>query len=221
MRQNYSRIKAGLAAGLALGMIGSALAQQVPIKYQDGAVWGLHALPGDVLPPFGIPDANNKLPPYPSRPPSANNYELHPLSREHPESKAEGPPLEIAMAGAAAALHACNSKDRLGSVAVVDIAGDMRVALTSDGSDGTHIFVAARKALTALEFGKPSVEVLADAKRGDPETLRRVNPAMFVQFGGYPLFAHGKVIGALGYSGGVDEICGKAGADYINARLPK
>jgi uncharacterized protein GlcG (DUF336 family) len=206
------------AAALALtGVAGGALAVQVPIQYQDGAGWGVHALPGDVLPPFGIPDANNKLPPYPEgRPPGA----MHVRDREHPESTAPGPSFDLAISGAQAALHECERQKRLGSVVVLDQAGDIRVALNMDGTDGSHIFVAARKALTALEFGKPGIEVLADAKRGDPETLRRVRPAMFVQFGGYPLFSGGKVIGAIGYSGGVDDPCAKAGADYINARLP-
>lgn len=211
----------GAAAFVTVAAAGVAFAVQVPIKYQDGAVWGLHALPGDVLPPFGIPDASGHLPPYPAPPPGANPGPLHVKNKANPESTAEGPPLDLAISGAEAALHECERQDRLGSVAVVDIAGDIRVAMSMDGTDGTHVFVAARKALTALEFEKPSVEVKAAAMKGDPDTLARVKPAMFVQFGGFPLRAHGKVIGAIGYSGGIDEPCAKAGADYIQARLPK
>ena len=206
-------------AGIGLASLaGATFATQVPIKYKDGDGWGVHALPGDVLPPFGVPDANNKLPPYPERP----TGQIHNMfDRNNPESTADGPSLDLALSGAQAALHECERQNRLGSVVVVDIAGDMRAALSMDGTDASHVFVAARKALTALEFGKPSIEVMNDAKMGDPETLRRVKPNMFVQFGAYPLRSRGKVIGAIGYSGGIDDPCAKVGADYINVRLPK
>ena len=215
-----------LAGALGVGLlseavaVGPALAVQEPLKYRDGPMWGVHALPGDVLPPFGIPDANNKLPPYPASGPG-NEANLHPHNKANPESKASGPSLALSVAGAQVAINECKRRDRLGSAVVVDIAGDIRASMTMDGADGTHVFVAARKALTAIEFEKPSIEVKADAIKGDPGTLRRVKPAMFVQYGAYPLRSHGKVIGALAYSGGIDEPCAKAGADYINARLPK
>ena len=221
MRRIKSLIAMGFTSGLALALQVAAVAQQEPIKYRDGPVWGLHALPGDVLPPFGIPDANNKLPPYPQRPPNFNPMLEHPFTKENPESKAEGPPLGIALAGVQAALSDCERRNTLGTAVVVDIAGDIRVALAVDGTDGSHLFVAARKALTALEFGRPSVDVANDAKKGDPAVLSRINPAMFVQLGAYPLRAKGKVIGAIGYSGGADVLCAKVGADYINARLAK
>ena len=216
-----SRVALGVGAMVVATIAGSASAVVVPNKYSDGAGHALHALPGDVLPPFGIPDANNKLPPYPAPPPGGFPGNLHPKNRENPESTAAGPSLDLAISGAQVALHECERQNRLGSAVVVDVAGDIRAALNMDGTDASHIFVATRKALVALEFEKPSIEVLADAKRGDPETLKRVRPAMFVQFGGYPIRSHGKVIGAIGYSGGIDDPCAKAGADYMNARLPK
>jgi uncharacterized protein GlcG (DUF336 family) len=212
-----SLIAIGFSAAVTLGAVDSAFATPVTTKYQDGQVWGLHALPGDVLPPFGIPDANNKLPPYPN----VNGGNLHPYTLSNPESKAVGPPLDIALGGVQAAVNECERRNQLGTAVVVDTAGAIRAALAVDGTDGTHLFVAARKALTAVTFDKPSVDVMNDAKRGDPDTLARINSAMFVQFGGFPLHSKGKLIGAIGYSGGKDLACAKAGADYIEAHLAK
>lgn len=219
MRSTILPAVTGLLACLAVWVPAPLLAQQVPLKYKDGPVWGLHALPGDVLPPFGIPDAQDRLPPYPYRPPHFNSMKEHPFTRANPESHAKGPPMDIALAGAQAALHACESRNTLGTAVVLDQAGDIRVALALDGTDGSHLFVAARKALTALEFGRPSADVSEDAKKGDAAVLKRINPAMFVQLGAYPLRKNGVVIGAIGYSGGADEQCGKIGADYIEAHL--
>jgi uncharacterized protein GlcG (DUF336 family) len=217
MGSTTSPITIGLTAALVLGAVDSAFATPVTTKYQDGHVWGLHALPGDVLPPFGIPDANNKLPPYPN----VNGGNMHPYTTSNPESKAPGPPLDVALGGVQAALNECESRNELGSAVVIDTAGAIRAALAVDGTDGTHLFVAARKALTALTFDEPSVDVMNAAKRGDPYTLARINSAMFVQFGAFPLHSKGKLIGAIGYSGGKDLVCAKAGADYIEAHLPK
>lgn len=200
----------------AVGLISGScvIAVQTPIPYKDKPV-GPQSLPGDNLPPFGMLDTNGKLLPDPPSPPGG----YHPSNK--PESEAPGPDLELSIAGARAAIAKCKSIGAYGAATVVDSAGDARAMLSADGADGSHVFVAQRKALTALEFEMPSIKVKELASKGDPQTLRRIKPNMFVQFGGYPLTSHGKVIGAIGYSGGVDEPCAKAGWEYIQKRLPQ
>lgn len=218
MKQMVSNIAAStaIAIGLVALSAGVAMAVQVPIPYKDKPV-GPQSLPGDNLPPFNMLDSAGRLIPAPPPPPGG----FHPPNAEKPESDAVGPSLELSLAGAQAAIAACKKLGRGGSATVIDTAGDARVMLTADGSDGSHVFVAHRKALTALEFEMPSRKAMELAQSKDTAILRRIKPNMFVQFGAEPLTSKGKVIGAIGYSGGSDDACAKAGADYIQARLPK
>ena len=57
--------------------------------------------------------------------------------------------------------------------------------LTADGSDGSHVFVAMRKALTALRFEMPSSR-RAELIPKDKALLARVKPNMFVMGGPCP-----------------------------------
>lgn len=90
--------------------------------------------------------------------------------------------------------------------------------LTADGADGSHVFVAQRKAITAVAFKVPSAKAQELVSK-DPALLARVTPAMFVQFGAFPIVSRGVVIGAIGYSGGDDEACAMAGLKAIEGRL--
>jgi uncharacterized protein GlcG (DUF336 family) len=195
-------------------VIGSATALAwVHIDYQDKPV-GPRSLPGDNLPPFGMLDDAGKLPPYPQMP--AGAAELHAKKRE---SNQPGPSLEISIAGAQAAIAECRRLGAYGAAAVVDLAGDARAMLSADGADGSHVFVAQRKAIVALEFEMPGIKVRELAQAGDAKVLSRITPNMFVQFGDYPITLKGKVIGAIGYSGGIDEPCAVAGWKEIEKRL--
>ncbi len=205
-----------VAISLGASLSGPAQAIQTPIPYKDKPV-GPQSLPGDNLPPFMMLDPAGKLIPDPPPPPGG----FHPRAPGELESKAEGPSLELSLAGARAAVDECKRIGSLGAAAVVDAAGDARAMLSADGADGSHVFVAQRKALTALEFEMPSIKVKELAKAGDKDVLKRIKPNMFVQFGAYPLTSHGKVIGAIGYSGGVDEPCAKAGWEFMQKQLPK
>lgn len=211
-RLAVSMVAAAIGGALALG----AGAAQVPIPYKDKSI-GPQGLPGDNLPPFMMLDADGKLIPAPAPPPGG----YHRRAAGTKESNAEGPSLELSLAGALAAVQECTRNGSLGAAAVVDIAGDARAMLSADGADGSHVFVAQRKALTALEFEMPSIKVRELAEKGDPAILKRVKPNMFVQFGAYPLTSKGKVIGAIGYSGGTDEACVKVGWEHMQQRLPK
>jgi uncharacterized protein GlcG (DUF336 family) len=177
------------------------------------------SLPADDLPPFGMLDDQGNLTPVPDMPASA----LHRGPGSPPESTAPGPNLKLAIAGARAAVAACGAAGYRVGVTVIDSAGEARAMLTADGSDGSHVFVAMRKALVALQFQMPSSE--ADSKvHQDPTLLKRVTPAMFVEGGALPILVKGQVIGAIGVSGAAgtpighqDEVCAAAGLKKMRA----
>ncbi|HZU64104.1 MAG TPA: heme-binding protein, partial [Novosphingobium sp.] len=181
---------------------------------------GPRALPGDVLPPFGMVDAAGTLPPPPPLPPGVHL----PGPGDPPESTAPGLPLAAATRAAAAAVAACERGGSRVGATVIDSAGEARAMLSADGSNGSHVFVAMRKAEVALAFARPSSQVAAAAAR-DPGVAARVGPAMFVEGGAVPIFRRGKVIGALGVSGAggavigrADELCALAGLKALGRR---
>ena len=179
---------------------------------------GPQSLPGDNLPPFNRLDEHGRLMPMPHL-----EGPLHPAGGP-PESAAEGPSLDAANRMALAAVHACTRQGYRVGAAVVDAAGEARAMLTADGSDGSHVFVAMRKAITALAFGAPSSEVGARIAAGKAP-LGKVTPAMFVMGGAVPIFRGRRLIGAIGVSGAAgsppgakDEACAAAGLRAAPAR---
>ena len=177
------------------------------------------SLPADNLPPFGMLGADGKLVPVPPLPPGG----LHRGPGSPPESTAAGPTLSVAIAAARAARDACTGAGYRVGVTVIDSAGEARAMLTADGSDGSHVFVAMRKALTALKFEMPSSKAHEVVPK-DAALLARVTPNMFVEGGALPIVAAGRVIGALGVSGAggepighQDEVCAQAGIRTFKA----
>jgi uncharacterized protein GlcG (DUF336 family) len=178
------------------------------------------SLPADNLPPFGMLDAQGNLVPVPDIPASA----LHRGPGAPPESTAAGPNLKLAIAGARAAITACAAQGYRVGVTVIDSAGEARAMLTADGSDGSHVFVAMRKAITALAFQMPSSQADTEVHQ-DKSLLKRVTPAMFVEGGALPILVNGQVIGAIGVSGAAgapighqDEVCAAAGLKKMQAQ---
>jgi uncharacterized protein GlcG (DUF336 family) len=179
------------------------------------------SLPADRLPPFGMLDANGRLVPTPPIPAGG----LHRGPGSPPESTAPGPTLELAIQAARAALQSCSAAGYRVGVTVVDSAGEARAMLTADGSDGSHVFVAMRKALTAVVFAMPSSKANELVPK-DKALLARVTPNMFVEGGAVPLFVGQTTIGAIGVSGAggtpighQDEVCAVAGLDKIKDKL--
>jgi uncharacterized protein GlcG (DUF336 family) len=176
---------------------------------------GPRSLPGDNLPPFGMLDESSRLPAYPPAPPGGFH---HGGPGTPVESEARGPTMDMAIDAARAAIKNCESRGYQGAATVIDSAGQARAMISANGSDGSHVFVAYRKALTALEFKMPSAQA-RETVPSSPELLARVKPNMFVQFGAYPILQGKEVIGAIGYSGGDDVTCAKAGLDRIEHLL--
>jgi len=179
------------------------------------------SLPGDNLPSFGMLDAAGRLVPQPDIPASA----LHRGPGAPPESTAKGPGMRLALEAARATVTACSAAGYRIGAAVVDSVGEARAMLTADGSDGSHVFVAMRKAITALAFRLPSSEAQRAVSR-DRNLLARVTPAMFVEGGAVPIVVNGEVIGAIGASGAAgtpighqDELCARAGLEAIRNKI--
>jgi uncharacterized protein GlcG (DUF336 family) len=179
------------------------------------------SLPADNLPPFGMLDDNGRLVPMPALPPGA----LHRGPGSPPESTARGPSMKLAITAAQAAVDSCTAAGYRVGAAVIDSAGEARAMLTADGSDGSHVFVAMRKALTALAFKMPSS--LANKRVStDASLLSKVTPNMFVEGGAIPIEVGGDLIGAIGVSGAggavigqQDEVCAAAGLNSIQHQL--
>lgn len=172
------------------------------------------SLPGDNLPPFGMLDGKGKLVPMP--PPPPGGWHRGPSTEK--ESTVPSPTLAIAIEAARAAVENCTSRGYLGAATVVDSSGEARAMLTADGADGSHVFVAQRKAITAVKFKMSSAKVLEIVAK-DKEMAARVTPNMFVMFGAFPIMSKGEMIGAIGYSGGDDEACAMAGLKAIQDKL--
>src|SRR5208282_1228420 len=122
-------------------------------------------------------------------------------------------------------IESCAAKGYRIGVAVIDTAGEARAMLTADGADGSHVFVAMRKALTALALDMPSSKA-GDLLPADKSLLARLTPAMFVMGGALPIKAGPMTIGAIGVSGAAgvpfghaDEICAAAGIAKIQSEL--
>ncbi len=203
------------AACLAAGAAGSALAADAVFHDKPDSP---RSLPADNLPPFGMLDDTGKLVPAPPIPAGG----LHRGPGSPPESAARGPTLFLAVEAAEAAVKACHLLGFRVGVTVIDSAGEARAMLTADGSDGSHVFVAMRKALTALAFNMASSKAIELVPK-DPAMLARVTPAMFVEGGALPIVVAHETIGAIGVSGAggspighQDELCAAAGLKKID-----
>jgi uncharacterized protein GlcG (DUF336 family) len=184
------------------------------------------SLPADNVPSFGILDDAGNLVTAPTASAGARR-----APNSEPESDAPGPSLALAIEAARAAVDTCAAAGYRIGAAVIDSVGEARALLTADGSDGSHVFIAMRKALTALRFEMPSSQA-SEIVPKDPELLARVTPNMFVAGGAVPIKHNGETIGAIGVSGaggrsgpatgGVgrqDEACAAAGLRRIEKQI--
>lgn len=212
-----SIVQMGATAGLMI-MGGWLWAAESPFHDKPASP---RSLPADNLPPFRMLDENGNLIPLPEMPSGG----LHRGAGAPPESLARGPSMDLAIEAARAAVEACRAEGYRVGVSVIDSAGEARAMLTADGSDGSHIFVATRKALTALAFEMPSAQA-AERVSQDKALLARITPNMFVMGGALPIIVDHATIGAIGVSGAAgipfghqDEVCALAGLRKIQSRL--
>jgi uncharacterized protein GlcG (DUF336 family) len=126
--------------------------------------------------------------------------------------------LENAKKVAAPAIAEARRNNWTMAVAIVDIAGDLIYFEKMDGTQAASSVIAVDKARSAVRFKRPT-KALQDGLAAGGEGLRllRLEGAVPVE-GGVPLLADGKIVGAIGLSGGTsqqDSQAAKAGADIL------
>jgi uncharacterized protein GlcG (DUF336 family) len=129
----------------------------------------------------------------------------------------EGPPIGLdgAKKAVAAALAEAKNTGWTMAAAVVDLGGHLVAFERMDGTQIGSAAVAVDKARSAALFRRPT-KVFQDALAAGGEGLRflKLRGAIPIE-GGVPLVAGGRVVGALGLSGGAspeDGQCARAGA---------
>lgn len=104
------------------------------------------------------------------------------------------------------------------AVAVVDTDGNLVYFEKMDGTQLASPNIAIQKARTATQFKRPT-KALEDVVAAGGDGLRILGlPGAVPVEGGIPLVSAGKIIGAIGVSGGAssqDAQCAKAGADQL------
>jgi glc operon protein GlcG len=131
-----------------------------------------------------------------------------------------GPPIDASTAQkvAAAAIAEAHKNAWNMAVAVTDTHGELVYFEKMDGTQMGSVDVSIQKARSAARFKRPT-KVFQDALASGGEGFRvlRLEGAIPVE-GGLPLVADGKLVGAVGCSGGTsqqDGVACKAGADSL------
>jgi uncharacterized protein GlcG (DUF336 family) len=127
--------------------------------------------------------------------------------------------LETAKKAAAAAMAEVRKNNWTMAVAVVDPAGDLVYFEKMDDTQVASTVVCQDKARSAARFMRPT-KAFQDmlAAGGEGVRVLRIKGAVPVE-GGLPITVGGKVVGAIGLSGGTsaqDGQCAKAGVDAVS-----
>jgi glc operon protein GlcG len=124
--------------------------------------------------------------------------------------------LENAKKAAAAAVAEIKKNNWFMAVAITDIAGDLVYFERVDGTQVASIKIALIKSRCAVIFKRPS-KVFQDMLASGSTFVLGLEGAIPSE-GGIPLVMDGKIVGAIGVSGGTPQQDGqaaKAGADLI------
>ena len=126
--------------------------------------------------------------------------------------------VEDAKKAAAPAMAEARKNNWLMAVAIVDTSGNLVYYEKMDGTQLASANIAVEKARSAAQFKRPT-KLLQDQVAAGGDGLRILGlPGAVPVEGGIPLVAGGKIIGAIGVSGGTsaqDGQCAAAGAAVI------
>jgi glc operon protein GlcG len=131
-----------------------------------------------------------------------------------------GPPIngENAKKAATAALAEARKNNWNMAAAVVDPAGDLVYFEKLDGTQAASVDIAVDKARSSARFKRPT-KALQDVLAAGGEGLRLLGLQGAVPVdGGVPILIDGKIVGAIGLSGGTsaqDGQCAAAGAAVV------
>jgi uncharacterized protein GlcG (DUF336 family) len=140
------------------------------------------------------------------------------MSPDAPQAYGTPITLEAAKRVAAPALTEASRNNWAMAVAVVDGAGDLVYFEKMDATQAGSVVIAIDKARSAARFKRPT-KAFQDmlAAGGDGWRVLGLNGAVPVE-GGVPIVIDGKIVGAIGVSGGTspqDGQCARAGADAV------
>jgi len=144
---------------------------------------------------------------------------LDAVPEKMPFSTPYGAPISLEKAQAAiqAAVAEANKRGWPLNIAVVDSGGSLVTFARMDGAQLASIAVAQHKARAAAKFRRPT-KVFEEAMQKGFNYLETID-GIIASRGGIPLVEDGKLIGAIGCSGGTgsqDEVACTAGAATIN-----
>jgi len=138
-----------------------------------------------------------------------------------PPPPAYGPPVTLDQAKKAVAAAVTESKKAAGYTfvfAVVDPAGDLVYFEKMDSAPTSSIEVAIGKAWTAATFKRPS-KLYFDQMEAGHAFFGQLHPRLTASAGGVPIVVDGKIVGAIGVSGGANGLmdmgAAQAGADAL------
>jgi glc operon protein GlcG len=130
--------------------------------------------------------------------------------------------VEAARKAAAGALAEAKKNGWNMAVAIVDPGGTLVYFERIDGTQTGSSEVAQQKARTSASFKRPS-KAVEDAVASGKLNYLRLPGALPIE-GGLPLLVDGKIVGAIGVSGGTsqqDGVAAKAGADLLTPPVPE
>jgi len=136
-----------------------------------------------------------------------------------PFDLAYGPPISLERADAVLAAAVAESKKHGWKMncAVVDSGANLVSFKRMDGAQLASISIAEHKARTAVKFRRETKVFESGVQLGNFHYLTTLDDVIASR-GGIPLVEGGKIIGAIGCSGGTgsqDEVVAKAGAELI------
>jgi glc operon protein GlcG len=131
-----------------------------------------------------------------------------------------GAPITLGRAQAAvqAAMDEANKRSWPMNIAVLDSGANLVTFVRMDGALLASISIAEHKARVAVRFRRPTKAIEDGVQKLDLKYLLTIDDVIAVR-GGIPLIEDGKVIGAIGVSGGTgsqDEVIAMAGAATVN-----
>jgi uncharacterized protein GlcG (DUF336 family) len=157
------------------------------------------------------------IPAYSQSPPAPNPLDAVP--EKMPFDVPYGAPISLdrAQAAIAAAVAEARKRDWKMNVAVVDSGGNLVAFQRMDGAQLASIAISEHKARAAATYRRETVVFENAIQRGDFKYILTLD-GVIASRGGIPLVEAGKLIGAIGCSGGTgsqDEVSCKVGAATI------
>ena len=128
-------------------------------------------------------------------------------------------PLDTSKRAATAAVDEARRNGWTMAVAIVDAAGDLVYFEKMDETQTGSVTVSQSKARSAARFKRPT-KAFQDALTATPDGLRilGIEGAVPVE-GGLPIVMGGKIVGAIGVSGGTSQQDGQCAQVGLNALL--